>query len=166
MKISTKFLSIGLISYSLIITMISIAKAKDYLSISTGCYDVIDDEKAADFRIEYRPDTPVLLDLLHPWAGIELTSDGSVWGGGGLLYNWEFTPNWYITPNFGAGVYMKGSSNLDLGHTIEFRSQLEITHKFESEQKLGIAFGHISNASLDNDNPGTEILNIYWHIPY
>ncbi len=31
--------------------------------------------------------------------------------------------------------------------------------------RLGLAFGHISNAGLDDDNPGTEILNLYYHIP-
>jgi hypothetical protein len=30
---------------------------------------------------------------------------------------------------------------------------------------LSLAFGHISNASIGTDNPGVEILNLYYSLP-
>ncbi|MBO6784517.1 MAG: acyloxyacyl hydrolase, partial [Alphaproteobacteria bacterium] len=53
----------------------------------------------------------------------------------------------------------------DLGHTIEFRSQLEIGYRFDDRSRLSFAVSHISNASLGDSNPGTEIATIYYHIP-
>lgn len=71
----------------------------------------------------------------------------------------------YITPSFGAGLYNDGGSDKDLDYPLEFRSQVESGYEFTNGQRLGVAFGHISNADLGDDNPGTEILNLYYHVP-
>ena len=135
------------------------------LSLGTGIYDVGDDDEAADFRLEHRWGTPIWWEI-KPYVGGEVTSDGSVWGGFGLYGDIPVTENLVITPSTAAGFYAQGDSDLDLGYPLEFRSQIEASYIFPSENRVGIAFGHISNASLDEDNPGTEILNLYWHIPY
>lgn len=147
----------------------ALAQAQDaageaMLSFGAGIYDVGDDDDAGDFRVEYRSGNP-LIWIVKPWMGAELTSDGSVWVGGGVLFDVDLTEDLYIAPSFGVGFYDEGSSDLDLGYPIEFRSQIEGGYKFDSGQRVGVAFGHISNASLDEDNPGTEILNLYYHIP-
>lgn len=135
-----------------------------YVSLGLGDYDVDDDDQAADFRLEYRSGDP-LFWVVKPWVGAEATSDASIWAGGGLLLDWALTPELYVTPSFGVGVYDQGDSDKDLDYWLEFRSQVELAYQFENQHRLGVAFGHISNASLGDDNPGTEILNLYWHIP-
>ncbi len=142
----------------------AIAADGGHISLGAGVYDVIDEDEAADFRLEYRPDTKILFGL-SPWLGAEVTSDFSVWAGGGLLYNWNFADSWFLVPSFGIGLYDEGDSDKDLDFPIEFRSQLELAYQFQNQHRLGVAFGHISNASLGDDNPGTEVLNLYWHIP-
>lgn len=137
----------------------------DLLSFGAGWYDIMDDETAADFRVEYRPDYKFFWEF-KPWVGGEVTSDGSVWGGGGILIDAHVSDSIYVTPSFGIGLYSQGSSDKDLGFPVEFRSQIEGGYKFASGQRIGVSFGHISNASLDDQNPGTEILNVYYHIPY
>lgn len=134
------------------------------LSFGAGYYDILDDEGAADFRVEYRSGHEYFWNI-KPWMGLEATSDGSIWGGAGILMDLDVGENFYVAPSFGIGLYTDGSSDLDLGYPIEFRSQIEGGYKFMSGQRLGVAFGHISNASLDEDNPGTEILNLYYHVP-
>ena len=49
--------------------------------------------------------------------------------------------------------------------SVEFLSQLELGYLFDNNHRIGIAGGHISNAGLGDRNPGTEILNVYYHIP-
>lgn len=142
-----------------------LAQDQDYVSLSTGIYDVGDDEDTAEIRLEYRWGEPCFYDVVKPWVGGEVTAEGSVWAGGGLLADFAVTDSFYLTPSFGVGLYAKGSSDLDLDFPIEFRSQLEAAYKFENNHRAGIAFGHISNASIGDDNPGTEILSAYWHIP-
>jgi lipid A 3-O-deacylase len=135
-----------------------------YLSFGGGIYDVGDEDEAADFRLEYRPGHTYFWHV-KPWAGVEFTNDGSVWGGGGLLADIPLSPSLYLIPSFGVGLYGQGSSDLDLGHVVEFRSQIEMAYEFSNAQRLGVQFGHISNASMDDQNPGTEILGAYWHVP-
>jgi lipid A 3-O-deacylase len=144
---------------------ISSAKAQSLLSFGIGYYDIGKDDDAVDFRLEYRPDTEIIWHI-KPWVGGEVTHEGSVWGGGGLILDLDLTDHIYFSPSFGAGLYAQGSSDKDLGHEIEFRSQVEAGYKFDSGHRLGIAFGHISNASIGDKNPGVEILNLYYHMPF
>lgn len=134
------------------------------LSAGVGYYDIMDDDGAADFRLEYRSGHEYFWHV-KPWAGIEATSEGSVWGGGGILADIPVGESFYVAPSFGAGLYAQGGSDKDLGSAIEFRSQIEGGIKLDSGPRLGVAFGHISNASIGDKNPGTEILNVYFHIP-
>jgi len=136
-----------------------------YLSFGAGVYDVTQgDDRAIDFRVEYRHDE-ALFWKIKPWGGVEATTDGSVWGGVGILADLKLAQNLYMAPSFGAGVYGRGSSDKDLDHVIEFRSQLEAGYEFDNTSRIGVAFGHISNAGMGDDNPGTEILNVYYHMP-
>lgn len=136
-----------------------------YLSFGVGIWDVTQtDDTATDFRVEYRHGTPLFWKI-KPWAGAEATTDGSVWGGGGVLADFKPADNIYITPSFGVGLYGQGSSDKDLDSIIEFRSQLEGGYEFMGGQRLGVAFSHISNADIGDDNPGSEVLNLYLHLP-
>ncbi len=138
----------------------------DYLSLAIGYYDIMDNDGAADLRIEYRPNSPIFIDQIKPWIGAEITTGKSIWAGGGLLLDLQLTENVYFTPSIGAGLYTSGSSDLDLDGAIQFRSQLEISYQFENKNRFGMAFSHLSNASLNDSNPGTEVLSLYWHMPF
>lgn len=128
-----------------------------------GWYDFkIQDNEAADFRLEYRHSDDFL--WLKPWGGLEVTSDGGVWGGVGVLIDITFFDAVVLTGSFAPGLYEEGDGK-NLGHTLEFRSQVELGYQFENRSRLSLAFSHISNGSLSNDNPGVELLNLYYHIP-
>ncbi len=55
-----------------------------YLSLGLGIYDVLDDDEAADVRVEYRH-SDALFWKIKPWGGLEATTDGSIWAGAGVL---------------------------------------------------------------------------------
>jgi hypothetical protein len=133
------------------------------ISGGIGWYDIyLQDDEAVDFRIEYRHGDDFL--WLKPWAGLEATSDGSVWGGIGVLTDITFFDSIVLTASFAPGLYEDGGGK-DLGHTVEFRSQVELGYQFENRSRLSLAFSHLSNAHLGDDNPGTEVLNLYYHLP-
>jgi hypothetical protein len=133
------------------------------LSAGVGWYDFnLQDDEAVDFRLEYRHGDDFL--WLKPWGGLEVTSDGSVWGGVGVLVDITFFDSVVLTGSFAPGLYEDGSGK-DLGHVVEFRSQVELGYQFENQSRLSLAFSHISNAHLGDDNPGTEVLNLYYHLP-
>ena len=57
-----------------------------------------------------------------------------------------------VTPSFAAGLYAEGGGK-DLGHVLEFRSQIEVAYRFEDRSRLGLSFSHISNASISSTTP-------------
>ena len=162
------FLRITSLLSMLALALIPTANARDYFIFSIGYYDVLDNNDALDLRAEYRPNSVIFKKLpgLRPWAGLQLTSHASAWLGGGLLYDYDINEKLRLTPMLGVGLYTQGSSDLDLGHPIEFRSQLELSYKLENDTRIGLGFSHTSNAGLDSDNPGTEIISLSWHVPF
>lgn len=136
----------------------------DLIAFSAGEYDVFDDSKAAEFVLEYRAKSWNWYTA-SPLFGVMATTDGAVYGFAGIGFDWFLSNNWVLNPNFAAGAYHNGSGK-DLGSAIEFRSGLEINYAFEDRSRLGLAFNHISNASIGNENPGTESLLLTYAIPF
>ena len=136
-----------------------------FLALSLGYYDVFDEPDGVDARIEYRPQTNIIIDELKPWLGIEATSQGSLWGGGGLLYNLDISDKLRLTPSLGLGLYTKGGSDIDLDSLLQFKTQIEASYKLKSESRIGLSLSHMSNGSLGNSNPGTEVISINYQIP-
>lgn len=133
------------------------------ISLGVGAFDVIQqDDMAADFRLEYRHNKG--LWIFKPWIGAEVTTDGALYGVGGIHSDFHLGNHVVVSPSFGIGAYYKGSG-LDLGSVLEFRSQLEIAYRFDDESRLGVAISHLSNASVSDRNPGTEIATVYYSIP-
>lgn len=134
-----------------------------FISVGIGWYDINDDQSAVDLRVEYRSKAK-FLGFVKPWIGVELTSDIAAYGVAGVLTDIFFGRRFVLTPSFGVGVYADGDGK-DLGSAIEFRSQIELGYRFDDRSRLAFAFSHISNAHLTEQNPGSEIATIYYHIP-
>jgi len=139
------------------------AQEPSFLSVGIGWYDINDDQDAIDLRVEYRSKVKIL-GFVKPWVGVEITSDAAAYGIVGVLADIYFGRRFVLTPSFGVGVYADGDGK-DLGSAIEFRSQLELGYRFDNRSRMALAFGHISNAHLTDQNPGSEILTLYYHVP-
>ena len=126
-----------------------------YLTLGAGYYDINDNQGAAEFRLEWR--FKEMFWKIHPFVGVMGTSDSAVYGYGGIAFDWKLG-KFVFTPSFAAGAYSDGDGK-DLGHVIEFRSALEVAYEFENRHRLGLIFYHLSNASIGDSNPGTEVLS-------
>ena len=133
-----------------------------FLALGAGFFDINDNEEAAEFRIEYR--AARRLWIFKPFGGLMATSDAAVYGYGGILLDVFFGRRWVLTPSFAAGLYENGSGK-DLGHAVEFRSALELGYRFDNRARVGLSFYHLSNSSLADNNPGTEVLTLVYSIP-
>ena len=158
--------------------------AEGYDVFGLGIYDIkfdgTDTQEALDYRYERRFDKSLLqigpesYDFFNikPFAGFEATTDSATYFLLGIYLNDNlgtiFTgepSNLLLTPSFGFGAYDDGDGK-KLGNTIEFRTTLEISYQFKNKNRIGLSFGHISNANLGGKNPGAEILNFSYQIPY
>jgi hypothetical protein len=91
-------------------------------------------------------------------------SDSAFYSYGGIAFDWKLG-KFVFTPSFAAGAYRDGDGK-DLGHVVEFRSAIEIAYEFENRHRLGLIFYHLSNASISDNNPGTEVLSLGYSIPF
>ena len=133
------------------------------VSFGLGYFDFVNQrDDALDLRLEYRHGRG--LWIFRPWAGIEVTGDGGVYGVGGFLADFSIGSRLVVTPSLGVGLFADGSGH-DMGHIIEFRSQIEVAYRFDDRSRLGLSIGHISNAELTERNPGSEIVSLYYNIP-
>lgn len=134
-----------------------------FWSASVGYYDINDNMDAAEARIDYRAATKYLR-VFKPWGGLMGTSDGAAHLYGGFLVDVYFGNRLVLTPYSAAGLYYDGNGK-DLGHPIQFRSGLELAYRFDNRARLGLGIAHISNASLGDSNPGTEIVSLTYSLP-
>ncbi len=44
----------------------------------------------------------------------------------------------------------------DLGHVLEFKSELQISLDMSESSQFGFSYNHISNASIGDKNPGAN----------
>jgi Lipid A 3-O-deacylase (PagL). len=73
--------------------------------------------------------------------------------------------NFIFTPSFGAGFYDDGDGK-KLGNDIQFRTTFEFSYELKNKNRIGISYGHISNANLGDKNPGVEILSLSFQVPF
>lgn len=137
---------------------------KEYFTVYGGEFDVTQgDDTAVMGAMEYR--FADQFNGLRPVLGVMGTTDGAAYAYGGAYWDLPLnTEPFIITPGFQAGAFHHGDGK-DLGYGLEFRSTIEVAYEFEEGERLGLGFSHLSNASLGNDNPGTETLQLVYSHP-
>lgn len=152
------------LSFILALAITTPAFASDHIVLNVGAFDVSqEDNEAVLYGLEYR-----FADVaygIRPTVGGFATTDSGLYGYAGIHWEaleWE---GFYLTPNFVVGAYSQGSNGKDLGHGLEFRSGLEISYDVYEDYRVGVAYNHLSNAGIGNDNPGTETLVFSYQIP-
>jgi lipid A 3-O-deacylase len=162
----------------------SLGFSQGYDVFGIGMYDVKFDgsssQNATDLRYERRFDNSIIdigpkddnFFYLKPFTGIELTSDSAFYLIGGIylednigdLLTGKYN-KWNFTPSFGVGYYDDGNGK-KLGNKVEFRTTLEFSYELINKDRIGISFGHISNANIGKKNPGVEIISLSYQKPF
>ena len=128
------------------------------LNFYTGMFDFSDDgQKAALFGFEHKNENLVrdsFLGTLSPVTGFMLTENNAAYAYTGIQVQYNLG-KLNIIPSFTPGIYGKGDGK-DLAHTIEFKSEIQLSFDIFSESELGCSYNHISNASLGEKNPGAN----------
>ena len=94
------------------------------------------------------------LGNLSPITGALLTADSAAYIYTGVQAKYTLGKI-NFTPSFTPGLYSKGDGK-DLGHILEFKSELQFSVDFASNSQLGFSYNHLSNASLGTKNPGAN----------
>ena len=127
-------------------------------SFYTGMFDFSDDGKRSTLiGFQHQNENlnrDTFLGNLSPITGALVTADsaGYIYTGVQAQYKLGVLN---FTPSFTPGLYFEGDGK-DLGHLIEFKSELQISLDLSRSSELGLSYNHISNASLGDKNPGAN----------
>jgi hypothetical protein len=128
------------------------------LSLFTGIFDFSDQkQKAGIIGLQHQNDDlfrETFLGKLSPITGGFLTENNSFYIYTGAQTEFDvglFT----ITPSFAPGYYNTGDGK-DLGHVLEFKSEIQMSLNLSDSTEFGMSYNHISNASLGDKNPGAN----------
>jgi len=132
-------------------------------SFSFGYFDIIQgDDGAFEGRFEYRQNNDW---WIKPLAGVTANSDAAVFLKVGVYAELFLTENLYLSPSFSPGVFLRGQGK-NLGHPIEFRSQIEVGWRFYTGMRATVSLNHLSNAGSGRRNPGSESVVFSLMIPF
>jgi len=128
------------------------------LNFFAGRFDFSDDNAASSLiGLQHQNDElfrKSFLGKLSPITGGFLTDKSAfyVYTGAQTEYNLGFMT---ITPSFAPGYYNYGDGK-DLGHALEFKSEVQMSLNLSDNTEFGMSYNHISNASLGEKNPGAN----------
>ena len=142
----------------------SLAEEKDLnnqnteFSVYTGMFDFSDDGKRSVLvGVEHQNENlnrDTFLGNLSPITGIMITEDNAGYVYTGVQGQYKIG-SINFTPSFTPGLYHEGDGK-DLGHVIEFKSELQFSLNLSENSHFGFSYNHISNASLGKKNPGAN----------
>jgi hypothetical protein len=125
-------------------------------------------QDALALDLAYRPAWS-LLPWIEPWAELRpfaaalVTTRSQLWAGAGLTV--EVTiGRLRLAVGSGPGLYAQGNGQ-DLGNDLVFRSQVELSWRFEGGWRVAVSAMHLSNAGLGDHNPGSDLIGASLQIP-
>ena len=91
---------------------------------------------------------------ISPITGGFITENSAAYVYSGFEWNIDMG-GLMFTPSFAPGLYYEGDGK-DLGHIVEFKSEVQFSYAFSEKSKIGFSYNHVSNASLGDKNPGAN----------
>ncbi len=127
-------------------------------NVYTGMFDFSDEGKRSTLiGFQHQNENlnrDTFLGNLSPITGAMITSDNATYFYTGIQAQYSIG-NINITPSFTPGYYNAGNGK-DLGHALEFKSEVQLSLNLPKNSQFGFSYNHLSNASLGDKNPGAN----------
>jgi lipid A 3-O-deacylase len=128
------------------------------LNLYTGMFDFSDDTKRSGLiGIQHQNEDlnrNTFLGNLSPITGAMITDANATYFYSGVQAQYKIG-GIEITPSFAPGYYNEGNGK-DLGHALEFKSEVQLSLELPKQSHIGFSYNHLSNASLGDKNPGAN----------
>ena len=163
LKIYNLLKNLLLISVVLIITPINAEEEKNLeknteYNFYSGTFDFSDAGKKTTLigfqhqNEELNRDT--FIGNLSPVTGAQLMANNATYLYTGVQAQYELGKI-NFNPSFTPGLYGAGDGK-DLGHVVEFKTELQLTVDMFENSEFGIKYNHLSNGSIGDKNPGAN----------
>jgi len=127
-------------------------------NVYTGMFDFSDDgKKSTLLGFQHQNENlnrDTFLGNLSPITGALITADSAAYVYTGVEAQYKIG-SLNFNPSFAPGLYHDGDGK-DLGHVLEFKSELQISLDLSQSSQFGFSYNHLSNASLGSKNPGAN----------
>ena len=137
---------------------VKLNKKNTEYSVYTGMFDFSDDGKRSNLvgfqHQDENLNRDTFLGNLSPITGGMITADNAAYFYTGVQANYKMGLL-NIVPSFAPGYYNQGDGK-DLGHALEFKSEVQLSLDLPKESQFGFSYNHLSNASLGDKNPGAN----------
>jgi lipid A 3-O-deacylase len=125
----------------------------------TGNFDFSDD-KQSSYLVGFQHQNDNLnrdtfLGNVSPITGGFITDNSAAYIYTGIEWNVNMGNKMLFTPSFAPGLYHEGDGK-DLGHVLEFKSEVQLSYAPSKNTSFGVSYNHVSNASLGDKNPGAN----------
>ena len=127
-------------------------------NVYSGMFDFSDDGKrSALIGLQHQNENlqrNTFLGNLSPVTGALFTEDAAAYVYTGVQAQYKIGAL-NLTPSFTPGLYHEGDGK-DLGHLIEFKSEVQLSLDLSKTSEFGFSYNHLSNASIGDKNPGAN----------
>ena len=159
MKKKLKITIYFIFSFLLISPSISDENLNDNeINFYSGMFDFSDDgQRALLFGLQHQNENLIresVLGEISPVTGFFLTENQAAYLYTGIQAHYNLG-DIDFTPSFTPGLYHEGDGK-DLGHGLEFKSEVQVSVDLGETSNLGMSYNHVSNASLGDKNPGAN----------
>ena len=132
--------------------------SKHQYNFFTGNFDFSDDKQAAVLvGLQHQNESlkrDTIIGKISPITGGFITENSAVYIYTGFEWNVDMGALTF-TPSFAPGLYHEGDGK-DLGHVLEFKSEIQFSYELSNDTSIGLSYNHLSNASLGDKNPGAN----------
>lgn len=146
------------------------AEESGYAKLFIGTVDTFRDNQDTQYGAEYEFGTGFTRYNFKPAIGLIRTREQSHFLYASINRTSKFTgadTGLALAFSLGSGLYMHGGGeDTDLGSWFELRSSAGLLWLFSDETRLGVHFAHLSNASVSETNPGTEMITFTYELPF
>ena len=155
-KLISRFIFI--IFFSLLSSVVYAEENSSKFNVYSGMFDFSDTGKKSTLigfqhqNEDLNRDT--FLGNLSPITGAMITGDNASYFYTGVQAHYKIGAI-NFTPSFAPGYYKEGNGK-DLGHALEFKSEVQLSLELPKDSQFGLSYNHLSNASLGDKNPGAN----------
>ena len=161
LNMSKKLRIISYLMFSIFLTNLSISDENlnnNEINFYSGMFDFSDDgQRALLFGLQHQNENLIresFLGEISPVTGFFFTENQAAYLYTGIQAHYNLG-DIDFTPSFTPGLYHEGDGK-DLGHVIEFKTEIQFSIDTSTESKIGFSYNHVSNASLGDKNPGAN----------
>jgi len=158
LRIIKLLLILSFVAFSSIAEEFKVNNNNTKFNVYTGMFDFSDDGKRSTLigfqhqNVDLNRDT--FLGNLSPITGLMFTADNAAYIYTGVQTHYSLGAL-NIIPSFAPGLYEQGDGK-DLGHIMEFKSEVQLSLDLPKDSQFGFSYNHLSNASLGDKNPGAN----------